>query len=158
MTETLSSYLTFRLANELFAANGSKVLEILDIPKLTKVPRSPDFMLGVINLRGSVLPVIDTRAKFGLPQTEHTLNTCIVVMNVSIEDNDITIGALANSVQEVMEISEQQIMMAPSIGSKYKREFIKGMIITLPKFELSRLPEGFSFDGQEVLFGEEEIL
>ena len=128
MTETLSSYLTFRLGDELFAANVSKVLEILEIPKITKVPRSPDFMRGVINLRGSVLPVIDTRAKFGLPPTEDTINTCIIVMSVVLEGQDIIIGAIADAVQEVMEIEEDKVHAAPTIGSKYKAKFIQGMV------------------------------
>ncbi len=127
-TETLTSYLTFRLGDELFAANVSKVLEILEIPKITKVPRSPSYMRGVINLRGSVLPIIDTREKFGLPHTEDTISTCIIVMSVSMEGQDITIGALSDAVQEVMEIEENQVHPAPSIGSKYKSEFIDGMV------------------------------
>lgn len=128
MVETLNSYLTFRLGDELFAANVSKVIEILEIPKITRVPRSPDFMRGVINLRGSVLPVIDTRAKFGLPQTEDTVNTCIIVLSVELEGQTITIGAISDAVQEVLEIDESQVQAAPSIGSKYKSEFIDGMV------------------------------
>jgi purine-binding chemotaxis protein CheW len=128
MTDTLISYLTFKLGDELFAANVGKVLEILEIPKITKVPRSPDFMRGVINLRGSVLPVIDTRTKFGLPATEDTVNTCIIVMKVAIEGQDITIGAIADGVQEVMEIDDAMVQPAPSIGARYKTEFIQGML------------------------------
>ena len=127
-TDTLNSYLTFQLGEELFAANVGKVLEILEIPKITKVPRSPDFMRGVINLRGSVLPVIDTRSKFGLPQTNDTVNTCIIVLSVALDGQDITIGAISDSVHEVIEIEENQMQPAPSIGSKYKSEFIDGMV------------------------------
>jgi purine-binding chemotaxis protein CheW len=127
-TEAMDSYLTFRLGDESFAANVSKVLEILEIPKITKVPRSPDFMRGVINLRGSVLPIIDTRKKFGLPDMEDTINTCIIVMSVCMAGMDITIGAISDAVQEVMEIGASQMYPAPSIGSKYKSEFIDGMV------------------------------
>jgi purine-binding chemotaxis protein CheW len=127
-TDTLNSYLTFSLGEELFAANVGKILEILEIPTITKVPRSPDFMRGVINLRGSVLPVIDTRAKFGLPRTEDTISTCIVVMSVVFDGQDITIGATADAVQEVIEIDEAQILAAPTMGSKFKSEFILGMV------------------------------
>lgn len=127
-TETLNSYLTFRLGDEIFAANVSKVSEILEIPKITKVPRSPDFMRGVINLRGSVLPVIDTRTKFGLPTEADTVNTCIIVMNLELEGQPITIGAIVDEVQEVMEIEDANIQAAPSVGSKYKTEFIEGMV------------------------------
>ncbi|MFL5765035.1 MAG: chemotaxis protein CheW [Bacteroidia bacterium] len=127
-TETHTSYLTFRLGDEFFAANVGKVLEILEIPQITKVPRSPDFMRGVINLRGSVLPVIDTRTKFGLPLIDDTVNTCILVMNVTIDGQPVTIGATADSVQEVMEIEADQMQTPPAIGSKYKSEFIHGMV------------------------------
>jgi purine-binding chemotaxis protein CheW len=128
MVETLNSYLTFRLGAELFAANVSKVIEILEVPKITRVPRSPDFMRGVINLRGSVLPVIDTRTKFGLPQTEDTVNTCIIVLSVKLDGQAVTIGAISDAVQEVLEIDESHVQAAPSIGSKYKSEFIDGMV------------------------------
>jgi purine-binding chemotaxis protein CheW len=122
------SYLTFRLADELFTANVGKVLEILEIPKITKVPRSPGFMRGVINLRGIVLPIIDTRAKFGLPEAADTINSCIIVMDVRMEDQNITIGAVVDAVQEVMEITESDIQTAPAIGSRYRAEFIEGMV------------------------------
>lgn len=125
---TSQSYLTFRLADELFTANVSKVLEILEIPKITKVPRSPGFMRGVINLRGIVLPIIDTRAKFGLPEAVDTINSCIIVMDVRMEGQNITIGAVVDAVQEVMEITESDIQAAPAIGSRYRAEFIEGMV------------------------------
>jgi len=127
-TQTMQSYLTFRLAEELFATNVSKVLEILEIPKITKVPRSPAYMRGVINLRGSVLPVVDARAKFGLSETEDTINSCIMVLQINMQDQTITIGAVVDAVQEVMEITPASIQPAPSIGSKYRGEFIEGMV------------------------------
>ena len=126
--DTLNSFLSFRLGDELFAANVSKVLEILEIPKITKVPRSPSFLRGVINLRGNVLPVIDTRNKFGLPAVDDSVNTCILVLNVSIEGKDLTLGAVVDAVQEVMEIDEASIQALPSVGSKYNSEFIDGML------------------------------
>lgn len=125
---TIQSYLTFRLGDETFAANVSKVSEILEIPKITKVPRSPDFMRGVINLRGSVLPVIDAPVKFGLPTVTDTVETCIVVMNIVIEGQPMSIGVLVNAVSDVMEIDESTIQAAPTVGSKYKAEFIEGMV------------------------------
>ena len=128
MTETLNSFLTFRLGDELFAANVSKVIEILEVPKITKVPRSPDFMRGVVNLRGNVLSVIDSRAKFGLPPSADTINTCIIVMIVNVEGQDMTMGVIVDAVQEVMEIEESNVQSLPEIGSKYKTEFIEGMV------------------------------
>jgi purine-binding chemotaxis protein CheW len=125
---SVDSYLSFRLEEETFAVNVAKVLEILEVPHMTKVPKSPEYMRGVINLRGTVLPVIDTRIKFGLTATAYTVNTCIVVLNVAIEGESLVLGALVDSVQEVLEIDEEQIKPSPSIGAKYKSEFIRGMV------------------------------
>jgi purine-binding chemotaxis protein CheW len=126
--DVLKSYLTFKLGDEMFAAYVGKVLEILEVPRITKVPRSPDFMRGVVNLRGSVLPVIDARAKFGLPRAADTINSCIIVLNIEMEDQHITTGAVVDAVQEVIEIEEGQVQAAPGFGSRYKSEFIEGMI------------------------------
>lgn len=122
------SYLTFRLGDEIFAASVLSVIEILELSKITKVPRAPHFMRGVINLRGNVLPVIDTRLKFGLPRVDDTVNTCIMVLNIELENQKVTIGALVDAVQEVLEIEKKDIQPAPSIGSKYRTEFIEGMV------------------------------
>src|SRR4051812_527420 len=119
MTDTLNSFLTFRLGDELFAANVGKVIEILEVPKITKVPRSPDFMRGVVNLRGNALSVIDSRVKFGLSQTADTVSTCIIVMNVNVEGQNVTLGVVVDAVQEVMEITDTQVQDLPTIGSKY---------------------------------------
>ena len=128
MEKSLTSYLTFKLGDELFAAQVSKVNEILEIPKITRVPRSPEFMRGVVNLRGNVLPVIDSRIKFGLPATADTINTCIIVMDIQIDNQEITLGMIADAVKEVIEIDAQSIQAPPEMGSKYKSEFINGMV------------------------------
>ncbi len=125
--EKINSYLTFKLGEEEFAAHVSKVLSIMEMVKITKVPRSPEYMQGVINLRGQVLPVVDTRIKFGMSPTEFTANTCIVVMEVEVNGEYVQVGTLVDSVQEVLEITEDQIQPPPSIGSNYKSEFIYGM-------------------------------
>lgn len=124
---SLSSYLSFKLGDEVFAANVSKVLNILEMTNITKVPKAPPYMKGVINLRGTVLPLIDTRIKFGLSPTEFTPNTCILVLDIKIENEGIQIGSLVDSVQEVMEIEPHQILPPPNIGSKFHSEFITGM-------------------------------
>ena len=120
-------YLTFKLTDEVFGVDVSQVREILDYIKITKVPQTPDFMCGVINLRGSVVPVVDMNMKFGLKKTERSVNTCIVVMEVALGDEKSVIGAQADSVQEVFEIDSENIEPAPRIGTKLKTEFIKGM-------------------------------
>jgi purine-binding chemotaxis protein CheW len=124
---TLNSFLSFKLGDETFAANVSKVLNILEMTKITKVPQAPDYMKGVINLRGTVLPVIDTRVKFGLSPTEFTPNTCILVLDIQIENESLHVGGLVDSVQEVLEIEPHQIMPPPNIGNRFRSQFINGM-------------------------------
>jgi purine-binding chemotaxis protein CheW len=129
LTEILETtqYLTFELGGEVFALDISKVREVLDFTTITKVPRTPDFMRGVINLRGSVVPVVDMRLKFGMTQTEKTVNTCIIIVEVTLDGDTTVLGALADSVQEVMDLEPDQIEPAPKIGARLKTEFIKGM-------------------------------
>jgi purine-binding chemotaxis protein CheW len=126
ITET-TQYLTFMLDEEVFALDVAQVREILEYSSVTKVPQTPEFMRGVINLRGSVVPVIDLRLKFGMTETEQTINTCIIVAEVSVDDETILLGALADSVQEVSEMEPDQIEAAPHIGTRLSADFIKGM-------------------------------
>ncbi len=126
ISETLQ-YLTFKLDDEVFALDVSKVREILEITNITKVPQTPDFMRGVINLRGSVVPVIDMRLKFGMSATEQTVNTCIIVVEINMDGETTILGALADSVQEVVEMEPESIEPAPHIGTKLNTDFIKGM-------------------------------
>ncbi len=120
-------YLTFRLADETFAVNVAKVREVLDFTSITKVPRTPEFMRGVINLRGSVVPVVDLRLKFGMPKTEKTVNTCIIIVEVTVDNETTILGALADSVEEVLELEPDQIEPPPRIGMKLNIDFISGM-------------------------------
>jgi purine-binding chemotaxis protein CheW len=122
-----NQYLTFRLGDEMFALDVSQVREVLDISTITKMPRAPDFMRGVINVRGSVVPVIDLRRKFGLSKTEKTVDTRIVVMELDMDGEQTVFGAMADSVHEVMELEEGQIEEPPRIGSRWRTEFIKGI-------------------------------
>ncbi len=123
----IESYLTFKLEEEIFAVNVEKVIEIQELRQITKVPKTPLYMKGVVNLRGSVLPVIDTRIKFGLSQLVETVNTCILVLKIELESDTILLGLLVDSVQEVLELNASQISAPASIGNKYKSEFIIGM-------------------------------
>lgn len=126
ITET-TQYLTFKLDTEVFALDITKVREVLDFTALTKVPRTPDFMRGVINLRGSVVPVVDMRLKFNMSRTEQTVNTCIIIAEINLDGDKLVLGALADSVQEVIELEPGQIEPAPRIGTRLNTEFIKGM-------------------------------
>jgi len=122
-----TQYLTFKLAGEVFALDISKVREVMDFTKVTKVPQTPDFMLGVINLRGSVVPVVDMRLKFGMTMTEKSVNTCIIIVEIELDGETTVLGALADSVQEVMDLDPDQIEPAPRIGTRLNTKFIKGM-------------------------------
>ncbi len=126
ITET-KQYLAFNLGEEVFAVDVSKVREVLEYVNITKMPKAPDFMRGVINVRGSVVPVVDMRLKFGMTESERTVNTCIILMEIGFEDETTVLGALADSVQEVIDLEPDQIEAAPKIGSKWKTEFIKGI-------------------------------
>jgi purine-binding chemotaxis protein CheW len=126
MTQT-TQYLTFKLGEELFALDITKVREVLDFTTVTKVPRTPDFMRGVINLRGSVVPVVDLRRKFNMVLSENTVNTCIIISEVTVDGDTAVLGALADSVQEVIDLGPEHIAPAPRIGTKLRTDFIKGM-------------------------------
>ena len=108
-----AQYLTFKLGKELFALDVTQVQEVLDVTAITNVPRSADFMRGVINVRGNVVPVADLRVKFGLPPTETTLDTRIVVMEIMMDHETTVLGALADSVHNVMDIARDQIEPPP---------------------------------------------
>lgn len=125
--EQTNQYLTFQLDDEVFALEISKVREVLDFSDVTKVPQTPEFMRGVINLRGSVVPVVDMRLKFGMAGAEATVNTCIIIVEVIMDGEASVLGALVDSVQEVLDIEPDQIEPPPRIGTKLNTEFIRGM-------------------------------
>src|SRR6266581_4019801 len=106
-------YLTFNLDDEVFALDISQVREVLDFAPVTKVPQTPHFMRGVINLRGNVVPVVDLRAKFGIPPVMDTENTCIIIVEVEMDGETTILGALADSVKEVIDLDPTQIEPAP---------------------------------------------
>lgn len=126
-SEGNNQYLTFTLDDEVFALEISKVREVLDFSDVTRVPQMPKFMCGVINLRGSVVPVVDMRCKFGIEQTESTVNTCIIIVEVVMDGETSVLGALVDSVQEVLDMEPEQIEPPPRIGTKLNTEFIRGM-------------------------------
>ncbi|QTA81601.1 Chemotaxis protein [Desulfonema limicola] len=125
--ETSVQYLTFMLENENFALEINKVREVLDYTTITRVPRMPDFLRGVINLRGNVVPVIDLRLKLDMSAIKKTVDTCIVIVEIMIDGQITQVGALADSVKEVINLDPASISPAPRIGTKLKNEFIKGM-------------------------------
>jgi purine-binding chemotaxis protein CheW len=126
ITET-RQYLTFKLGDEVFATDVAKAREVLDVTTITKIPRTPDFMSGVINLRGNVVPVVDLRLCFDMTETNTTLNTYIVVVEVSLNGESTAIGALVDSVEEVIDLEPDQIQPAPRIGTRVRTDFIRGI-------------------------------
>lgn len=120
-------YVTFSLGRELFGVEVTRTREILSLTPVTRVPQTPDYLLGVINLRGQVVPVVDMRLKLGLPAGAETEDTCIIVVEVLVDGEPLVVGALADAVREVLEIRSDQIEPPPRLGSRLKTEFISGM-------------------------------
>jgi len=125
--EGTNQYLTFELDGETFALEIAKVREVLDFTSVTRVPQMPQFMRGVINLRGSVVPVVDMRLKFGMPPAGRTINTCIIIVEIDMDGEMVALGALADSVKEVVELESADIEPAPRIGTRLNTDFIRGM-------------------------------
>jgi purine-binding chemotaxis protein CheW len=125
--ERLGQYLSFRLDGELFAMDVACVREVIDRTEMTRIPRMPEFMRGVINLRGNVVPVVDLRMKFGIGQVESTVDTCIVVLEVKMDEEATVVGALVDAVEEVFELGPSQIEPPPKMGTRLNTEFIEGM-------------------------------
>ena len=127
--ETLSpnQYLTFTLDGEVFALEIARVREVLEYRGVSRVPRAPEFLRGVINLRGSVVPVVDLKTKFGMGRTEAGVDACIVIAEVEVDGEPMVLGALADAVQEVIELDEGQIEPPPRMGTRLRTDFIRGM-------------------------------
>ena len=126
VTETIQ-YLTFTLGKEDFALEIARVREVLDYTNITKVPRMPEFLRGVINLRGNVVPVVDLRLKLGMSAIERSVDTCIVIVDILIDGDMVQMGALADSVKEVINLDPDQIAPPPRLGTKLDSRFLKGM-------------------------------
>jgi purine-binding chemotaxis protein CheW len=125
--EILKQYLTFTVDKENYALGVANVREVLEFQQVSKVPRMPDFMRGIINLRGKVVPVIDLKSKFGLGETENSSNASVIVTELMLGKDLIIVGLLTESVSEVLEIEENEIEAAPYIGTNIKTSFIKGI-------------------------------
>ena len=120
-------YLTFMLGGEIYAMGILAIKEIIEYGNLTEIPRMPEFIRGVINLRGAVVPVIDLGARFGKRTTNITRRTCIVIIEVANGEASHDIGVMVDAVNEVLEISPGEIEPAPSFGADIRANFIEGM-------------------------------
>ncbi|HXN49508.1 MAG TPA: chemotaxis protein CheW [Bryobacteraceae bacterium] len=130
MTTTITEaaqYITFRLGDELFAIGVGQVREVLEIARITRVPTAPDYMRGVVNVRGKAIPVVDLRRRFGLAPAADTLTTRIIVMELELDGETTILGGVADSVHEVIELEPGEIDPAPRIAMRWRTEFIRGM-------------------------------
>jgi purine-binding chemotaxis protein CheW len=120
-------FLTFTLGNEEYGVPVLKVREIIKVMDITQVPQVPDYVLGVINLRGKVIPVIDLRRKFGFAATEHTERTCIIVVDVDLSSMRVMMGVVVDSVSEVLNVTETEIEQTPEFGGRVTTEYLLGL-------------------------------
>ena len=122
-----TQYLTFMLRDEGFAIEIAKVREVLDVTTMTKIPRMPEYLSGVINLRGNVVPVMDLGQKLGMGSIEYSKNTCIMIVDLEVDANMVEMGVLTDSVQMVLDLNPEDIEAVPKMGTNLNTEFIKGM-------------------------------
>lgn len=127
LLEDVDSFLSFKLKEEVFALEVEKVIEIMEVPKITFIPKAPTYMKGVINLRGKVIPVIDAGLKFGLKPIELSINSCIIIVEIENQESQIEFGILVDQVLEVFEFSKNNLQASPSVDSDYNLEYIKGI-------------------------------
>lgn len=129
MTTTNQSkqYLTFTLANEVYGLEVSSTREVVDYTVITPIPKTPDWIRGVLNLRGNVIPVLDLKLRLGMGTTERTKNACILILEIELDGESMVMGVLADSVQEVLEIETSQIEPPPRFGAKVSTAYIRGM-------------------------------
>jgi purine-binding chemotaxis protein CheW len=120
-------YLTFSLADDKFGIGILKIKEIIGMIPITSVPQTPDFVKGVINLRGKVIPVIDLRLRFGVEETGYTERTCIIVVEIERSRTEVLIGIVVDSVSEVLNIKDADIEETPAFGANLNTEYILGM-------------------------------
>ena len=126
-TDDQQQYLTFMLGSEVFAIGILSIKEIIEYGQLTVVPLMPEFIRGVINLRGAVVPVVDLAARFGRKSSEVTMRTCIIIIEVMADEETSVIGVVVDAVNEVLEIPASEIEPAPAFGAKIRTDFIQGM-------------------------------
>ena len=127
MLGDITQYMTFKLGDELFAINVGQVREVLEVSQITKVPTAPDYMRGVVNVRGQAIPVVDLRLRFGLPRSTDSVHTRIIVMELKLDGEATILGGIADSVHEVIELEPAQVSPAPRIAMRWRTEFIQGM-------------------------------
>ncbi len=122
-----STYLSFVINNEMFAISVSKVLEVLQKQKIARVPNAPEHVRGVINFRGEIVPVFETRTKFGLPDRAEAEKYVVIVLQLQSKNDTTTIGAVVDAVKDVLTIAESEIKPVPKMSSNFNTEFLDGI-------------------------------
>jgi purine-binding chemotaxis protein CheW len=122
-----TQHLTFRIAEEEYAVGILRVREIIQFEDVTRVPTTPPWIRGVINVRGSVVPVVDLAVKFGLAPSAVTKTTCIVIVEVALGGEHTVMGVLADSVSQVIDLSPSDIEPPPSFGTRVRVDYLSGM-------------------------------
>jgi purine-binding chemotaxis protein CheW len=130
METTENTYVTFTLAEQLYGMNVGSVQEILEAGSITRIPRMPTYMKGVVNVRNRVLPVVDLRARFGLEEKEATVDTAIIVADLAANGETVTVGCRADAVDQVLDIPPDSIEPPPRIGTEIDAEFVSGIAST----------------------------
>jgi len=120
-------YLTLTLDNEEYGIGILKIKEIIGMMPITTIPQTPDFVKGVINLRGKVIPVVDLRLRFGMVSIDYTERTCIIVVEITGHSGTVLIGIVVDSVSEVLNIKSQEIEDTPTFGTRLNTDYILGM-------------------------------
>ena len=133
MTDREGKYLTFALAHQEYGLEITKVKEIIGVMEVTTVPQTPDYVAGVINLRGKIIPVINLRLKFGLEFLKYTERTCIIVAEINGKSGSLPMGMVVDSVSEVLNIKKEEMEQTPNFGVKLDTEYIMGMAKTRGK-------------------------
>ena len=127
MHDREGKYLTFSMANEEYGIEIEKIKEIIGMMQITTVPQTPEFVKGVINLRGKVIPVVDLRARFGMESIDYTERTCIIVVEIQVQSGTVMIGVVVDAVSEVLNIKGDDIEDTPTFGTKLNTDYILGM-------------------------------
>jgi len=129
-----TSYLSFQLGDEMFAVSVMFVLEVLPKQVITTVPNASDFIAGIINFRGEIVPVIKTRLKFNLPEQSEDDDFVVVILEFDLPEEKLIAGIIADSVRDVINFQEKEIAEIPHLGSRCNTEFLRGMVKLNKKF------------------------
>ncbi len=144
-------YLTFMLSEEQYGLRILKVQEIIGVMKTTRVPGSPHYVKGVINLRGKIIPVVDLRLKFGLPELTYDDRTCVIVVEAELAGRGVAVGVIVDTVLEVINLESAKIEQSPNYGTNLDTKFVLGM---------ARSPDNrviILIDGDQALKGAEVV-